>query len=137
MRADNSRFLRAAAEQRRAQTAQRAAAAIRRLDTAGQPITFTAVAQTAGVSRSWLYRDPIVRAEVQRLRQARPAAPPSPPAAQRGTTESWQHRCHTLLEANRQLVEDNQLLRDQVAALLGERRAERTHGRPPPDPASP
>jgi hypothetical protein len=129
MRADNSRFLRHAAEQRRAQTAQRAAAAIRRLDAAGQPVTFTAVAEAAGVSRSWLYRDSTTRAEVQRLRHARPPAAPSPPIGQRGNIDSWRHRYQTLLEANRQLAEDNQRLRGQVAALLGERRAERAHGR--------
>jgi uncharacterized protein DUF6262 len=129
MRADNSPFLRAAAQQRQAQTAQRAAAAIRRLDDAGQPVTFAAVAQAAGISRSWLYRDPTTRAEVQRLRRAHATDAPSPPAAQRGSIESWQHRYQTLLEANRRLTEDNQRLRDQVAALLGERRAEHTHGR--------
>src|SRR5689334_4473263 len=121
MRADNSPFLRAAAQQRHAQTAQHAAAAIRQLDAAGQPVTFTTVAQAAGISRSWLYRDLTTRAEVERLRRAHPSAAPSPPAAQRGSVESWQHRYQTLLEANRRLTEDNQRLRDQVATLLGER----------------
>jgi len=38
--------------------------AIRELDRAGQPITFQAVAVAAGVSRSWLYRNPQMRAGV-------------------------------------------------------------------------
>jgi hypothetical protein len=128
MRADNSQFLRDAAAQRRARTAQRAAAAIRRLDADGQPVTFAAIAHTAGISRSWLYRDPTTRAEVERLRRARPAAPSPPPSGQRASVESWRNRYETLLGTNRQLSEDNQRLRDQVATLLGELRANRIRG---------
>lgn len=66
MRADNTHHLVQAAQHRRADTARRAAQAIRRLDAAGQPVTFSSVAAAADVSRSWLYRDPDTRG--QRLR---------------------------------------------------------------------
>jgi hypothetical protein len=129
MRADNSRFLLNAAARRRADTAQRAAAAVRRLDTAGQPVTFAAVADAAGVSRSWLYRDQATRAEIERLRHAQPTSAPAAPSRQRGSADSWRQRHESLLRTNQQLAEDNQRLREQVATLLGERRAARTHGR--------
>jgi hypothetical protein len=128
MRADNSQFLLDATAHRHAETTRRAAAALRRLDAAGQPVSFAAVAQAAGVSRSWLYRDQTIRAEVERLRQAQPAAAPVPPIGQRGTADSWRQRHEALLETNRRLTEDNQRLVEQVATLLGERRATRSHG---------
>ena len=78
MRADNSRHVIAAARRRAEQTRQRAVAALRRMDDAGQPITFDAVAREAGVSRSWLYAQDDLRAEIERLRQRHPATPPAP-----------------------------------------------------------
>jgi hypothetical protein len=55
MRADNSRFLVQAARRRSQATRERAIQALRRLAAGGAPVTFDAVARTAGVSRSWLY----------------------------------------------------------------------------------
>ena len=79
MRADNSRHVIAAARRRAGQTRQRAVAALRRMDAAGQRITFDAVAREAGVSRSWLYAQDDLRAEIGRLRQRHPATPATPP----------------------------------------------------------
>ena len=56
---------------------QRATEALQRLHTTGQPITFrtaTHVARTAGVSRSWLYRQPDLRADIDRLHRVATAA---------------------------------------------------------------
>ncbi len=54
---------------------------------AGLPITFDALAREARVSRSWLYNQPDLRAEVERLRARR--SPPSPNATNAETyTES-------------------------------------------------
>jgi hypothetical protein len=69
MQADNSRHVIAAARRRAEQTRQRAVTALRRMDATGQRITFDAVSRAAGVSRSWLYAQPDLRAEIQRLRQ--------------------------------------------------------------------
>ena len=77
MRADNSRHIIAAARQRAEQTRQRAIAALRHMDAAGQPISFDAVARKAGVARSWLYTQDDLRSEIERLRQQLP--PPGPP----------------------------------------------------------
>ena len=76
MRADNSRHVIAAAHRRAEQTRQRAVTALRRMDGTGQRITFDAVSRAAGVSRSWLYAQDDLRAEIERLRQRHPATPP-------------------------------------------------------------
>ena len=68
MRADNSHQVIAAARRRAAATRKRAVTALRRMDNAGQPITFDTVAREAHVSRSWLYNQPDLRAEIERLR---------------------------------------------------------------------
>ena len=73
MRADNSAHLLAATRRRAEQTRTRAIAALRAIDTTGTPITFEALARHAQVSRSWLYTQENIRAEIERLRRRRPA----------------------------------------------------------------
>ncbi|MFF7251573.1 DUF6262 family protein, partial [Embleya sp. NPDC008237] len=68
MPADNSHPIVAAAHRRAAATRRRATSALRRMDATGTVITFEAVAREAGVSRSWLYNQPDLRAEIERLR---------------------------------------------------------------------
>ena len=85
MRADNSRHLIAApqqrAEQRAEQTRRKALAAVRRLDNTGRPISFDNVAREARVSRSWLYTQADVRSEIHPGRRAQRDRTPtrSPP----------------------------------------------------------
>lgn len=84
----NRTALAAAAQQRSQQTRHRAIDTLRRLDAAGNNVTFTSVAQAAHVSRSWLYRQPDLRAEIDRLRASRTATatihpPPNVPPPNR------------------------------------------------------
>jgi hypothetical protein len=125
--ADNRAHLAAATARRSSEARQRATDALRRLDAAGTPITFAVVADSADLSRSWLYRDPDIRAEIQRLRTATLQATHSaaPPAAQRATDASLRQRLSTLLGDNRALRDENRQFRDQIAMLLGNQRAER------------
>jgi hypothetical protein len=123
---DNSHHLAEAAAKRRAATITRARDAIRRLDRAGRPVTFRAVATEARVSRSWLYRDPDTRAQIERLRTHTPASTPALPSAQRATTESVRERLETLHAELRRLRDENQQLRDQLARRLGQERASAT-----------
>ena len=75
MRADNTHHLTEAARCRAQTTRRRAVAALRRMDTSGLPITIDALAREAGVSRSWIYSQPDLHAEIARLRdRARPVA---------------------------------------------------------------
>ena len=123
MRADNSRHVTAAARRRAEQTRERAVAALRRMDAAGQPISFDAVARHAGVSRSWLYTQDDLRAEIERLRQRHPAASPAPPQRQRASDPSLLRRLEAATSRIRRLEADNRQLRDALARALGQRRA--------------
>ncbi|WP_255527812.1 DUF6262 family protein [Plantactinospora alkalitolerans] len=77
MRANNSQHIVEAARRRSQYTRSKAIPALRELDTAGEPVTFEAVAKRAGVSRSWLYGQPDLRTEVGCLRTAHRRAPAS------------------------------------------------------------
>ena len=128
MGADNTRYLLQAAQDRHEATMTRAADALRRLDQTGSPVSFRAVAQTAGVSRAWRYRQPALRAEIDRLRSGQSgSSPPRPPASQRGSEESRQRRIEALLEDNARLRTENAQLHEQVARLFGERRDRRVN----------
>ena len=124
MRADNSHHIVTAARHRAAATRRRALAAIRRMDNAGQPISFDAVARAAQVSRSWLYNQPDLRAEIERLRARRDPRPtePSLPDRQRASDASLRRRLEVATERNRQLEAENRHLLEALAAALGEQR---------------
>lgn len=127
MPADNTVHLATAARQRHELTRAKAIRALHELDQAGAPITFELVAKTAEVSRSWLYSQPDIRAQIQQLRDAGRRAPSPPiPAAQRASDASLTRRLQAANERNRQLDEDNQRLRRQLAEALGQLRAVRT-----------
>jgi hypothetical protein len=136
MRADNSHHLRAAARRRAQATRDRAVRALRRLDAAGRTITFDTVAREAGVSRSWLYGQDDLRAEIQRRRgdtsPGPTASPTSPiPARQRASDASLRRRLEAINAEIGRLRQENQQLREQLAWALGDRRA--AHVRSQPD----
>jgi hypothetical protein len=70
--ADRVERLREAAQARHAETLRRAEAAISTLARRDETITLRGLATAAGVSRSWLYRQPQLRQEIDRLRQQPP-----------------------------------------------------------------
>ncbi len=114
----------ASARQRMAQaTAERAEKALATMIRDRDPITFTAVAQRAGVSREYLYRHPEL---CQRIKQARQTAPRQL-SSTAGKTEGVvaalrdhirrQDRAHQ--DTLRQLAADNADLRRQLETALG------------------
>jgi len=125
MRADNTAHLLAAARARHHETRRRATDAIRRLDRAGEAITFGAVAGEGHVSRSWLYRQPDLRAEIERLRPDPKLSRPLLPAGLRASQESQRAQRQTLQAEIDRLTEENRLLARQAELLLGQRRADR------------
>ena len=87
MHADNSIHLTAAARQRHEQTHAKAIAALHHLDQAGAPISFAAVAEHAGVSRSWLYTQTDLKDEIRRIKALRePNSLPAHPDKNRPPT---------------------------------------------------
>lgn len=124
MAPDNSAHLLASAQRRTEQARRRAREAIRHLDHAGEDITIQAVSRAGGVSRSFLYRQPELRAEIERLRQNRPAATGRRlPSAMRATEESRRAQIDAIRAEIERLREENRWLRHQAETLLGERRA--------------
>ena len=124
MRADNTHHLRRAARDRHESAVARAEQTLRELDRAGQSVSFRSVAACAGVSRAWLYRQPDLRATIERLRAEQASSTtPQLPTAQRTGDESRQRRIEVLHDDNTRLRAENAQLREQVARLLGERRA--------------
>jgi len=130
MRADNSQHLIAAARRRSERTRQQALSALRRLDATGAPITFEAVAREAGVSRSWLYTQDDLRAEIGRLRERhRPSSPtPSTPDRQRASTTSLLRRLEVATERAQRLEQENRQLHEALAHALGTTRTTRVLG---------
>jgi len=125
---DNTIHLLQAAAARHHNAVVNATAAIQELDRAGQPITFQAVAEAAGVSRSWLYRDHEIRAEIERLRATSIGTAAPVPARERASRESLRKQLEALRIELAELRRDNKLLRDQLARRLGEERTTATWG---------
>jgi hypothetical protein len=127
MRADNTHHLTEAARRRAQTTRRRAVAALRRMDTSGLPVTVDALAREASVSRSWIYNQSDLRAEVERLRDRQhPAAGRRVPDRQRSSDASLLRRIEVATQRIRELETDNTRLRSALAEALGERRANST-----------
>lgn len=122
MRVDNSHHLAAAAQRRREQTLTRARAAIQQARDSGEPITITALATRAGVSRAWLYAETELRDDIQHLRAGnRPQTPHS--ERQHASDASLRRRLTLAHEHIHELEYDNRQLREQIARLHGQLRA--------------
>lgn len=103
---------------------ERATDAIRHLERERQPITFTAVAARARVSRQWLYTQPDLRQEIERLRHRHADTGQAAPAGERASHASLQQRVELLLEENRRLRAEITDLKAELAIVHGQRRVE-------------
>jgi hypothetical protein len=135
MRPDPATPLAVAAARRHELTRAKAVQALRELDRAGSPVTFTSVATAAGISRSWLYTQPDIASQIRRLRTgtSRTAAT-AIPAAQRSGEASLRTRLPVALQRNQALADENARLRRQFARALGDQRSARTRSGNDPVP---
>lgn len=120
---DRIELLREAAQARHAATLRRAEDTLRTLTRRGVPITFRGFAEAAGVSRSWLYRQPQLRKEIDRLRHQRSSPDPPVSPAERATPDSLRQQIHAYREEIARLRAQNQALYEQLARRLGTARA--------------
>ena len=127
---DRVQCLRDAAQARHDATLRRAEDTLRRLARRGEPITYRRVAEQAGVSRSWLYRQNQLRRQINQLRDAAGGPKPALPAAERATVDSQRQQLHTYRDEITRLRADNQALREQLARRLGADRAAAVTNRP-------
>jgi hypothetical protein len=111
-----------AAAARHRRTVERAEQALRDLDRDGLAISFQSVARRAGVSRQWLYTQPTLRAEIERLRDRPPIEANGIPARQRATEASLRQRLEALRAENQRLREENAHLKTELAIAYGQQR---------------
>jgi hypothetical protein len=116
---DHLQPLHQAARDRHEQTLRRARATLSSLARRGEPVTIRGLAGTARVSRSWIYQQPQLLAEIDRLRQPRPANRPSVPASQKATIDSLRQQLHTYREEITRLRGQITDLHEQLARQLG------------------
>jgi hypothetical protein len=129
MHPDNSARIVLAAKRRSELTRAKAVQAIRQLERSGAVVTFEVVADSAGVSRSWLYGQADLRAEIERLRERTRKTSPSVPVRQRTSDASLIARLQAAIDQCRKLSEENSRLRRQLAHALGERRISASRAR--------
>lgn len=96
----------------------------------GDPVTVHDAARLAGVSRSWLYQQPQLLAEINRLRELPPSSRgPRARASQRATVDSLRQQLHAYREEITRLRAENKALPEQLAHYLGATRATATTSR--------
>ena len=121
---DRVEALRQAAQARHSATLRRAEDALQALVASGPPVTFARLAKAAKVSRSWLYCQDELRAELQRHRGPSPATPQPRPRDPSATVESLRQQLHAYREEIARLRAENRALDDQLARCLGTQRAD-------------
>jgi hypothetical protein len=119
---DRVEQLRQTARARHDATLARATQTLQVLALHAEPITFGRLARAAGVSRSWIYRQPELRHQVERLRQSPPQKRPNAQST-RASDDSLRQQLHIYREHVAQLKAENRALKDQLAHQLGAARA--------------
>lgn len=126
MHADNSTHLIAAAQRRHEDARQRAVHAILTAQSKGHRLSVSALATTAGVSRSFLYANPDLLAALAALRPGLPDRHPTTGTS--ATHKSLISRIAALTEKNKALRTENGDLRHRREAAHGALRDQGLHG---------
>lgn len=129
MSAARGNGLRAIAQARSADAAERARRALLDVHKRGEAITFASVAARANVSRQFLYTHTDLRAEIERLRGQSQSASARLPSSERASDESIRTRLRVALDENKRLREELAELRDELALTHGHVRELKLTGR--------
>jgi Family of unknown function (DUF6262) len=119
---DRVATLRAAAARKHSDAITRTQTALREIRQDGEPITFQSVARRAGVSRQWLYQQPELRNEIERLRATGTNQPARSAHPGRASDASLRQRLKTLSEENQRLRGENRALKQELAVAYGKQR---------------
>lgn len=118
--ARDTRGLRASAQRKAAITEQRAEAALALLIQEQRPITFKAVAQTAGISTAWLYEHEAIKARIIHLRAQRaPQAKVQIPPQGQASSTSKDTMIAALQKRVREQAAEIEQLKQQVEVAYG------------------
>ncbi len=120
---DHTERLTQAARARHDATMAKATSALTALARTAEPITFGRLARTAGISRSWLYRQPELRRQIEHLRQSKQPGRARVPPAQRASDDSNRQKLALYRQELARLQAENRNLREQLARRLGAERA--------------
>ncbi len=127
--ARDTRGLRASAQRKAAITEQRAEAALALLIQEQRPITFKAVAQTAGISTAWLYGHEAIKARIIHLRaQQVPKAKVQIPPQGQASSASKDTMIAALQKRVREQAAEIEQLKQQVEVAYGLLAAQRKEG---------
>lgn len=125
MSVDPIERLTANARRRSEQTLQKAQDALTAMAARGDAVTVASLAQTAEVSRSWIYTQPELRDRIEQLHQAAPVRPTRSAAASRASLDSLKRRLDLAHQRIGQLRDENYQLRREVEQLHGQLRDRR------------
>lgn len=118
--ARDTRGLRANAQRKAAVTEQRAEAALALLIQEQRPITFKAVAHTAGISTAWLYEHEAIKARIIHLRtQQAPRAPGKILPREQASSASEETMIAALQKRVREQAAEIEQLKQQVEVAFG------------------
>ena len=116
----DTRGLRDHAQRKAAITEQRAEAALALLIQEQRPITFKAVAQTAGISTAWLYEHEAVKERIMHLRaELPPKAQVKIPPREQASSASKDTMIAALRQRIQKLEKENSELKQQVEVAYG------------------
>jgi hypothetical protein len=124
MPADRAARLAEHARARHEHAMQRACAALAAIARDGEPVSVSRLAAEAAVSRSWIYTQPALRDQIDKLRQDTPRADPRRhQPSSRASDNSLRHRLELAHQKITQLRAENQQLRRDLASAHGQIRA--------------
>ncbi|MBW4648062.1 MAG: hypothetical protein KME06_05095 [Kastovskya adunca ATA6-11-RM4] len=114
----NVNGLRQNAQKKRQEALEKVEKGIRELLKDGKPINFNTVAQTADVSKAFLYKELEIKERIEQLRQQRTKQKPEP--KQRASDASKDTLIRTLRERIKQLESEVKMLRKQNEVAYGQ-----------------
>ena len=114
--------LRQNAEKKRQESFQRTEEAIKQLIKGGCTVNFKTVAETAGVSTAWLYKEPEIKSRIEYLREQRDPKPKSVPPKKKATDTSKDVKYQALERRLQKVESENRGLRNRLEAIHGRQR---------------
>jgi hypothetical protein len=130
MRADNTKHLLAAAQQRSDDARRRAENALEQLIADQRPLTVAGLARAAGVARSWLYTQPDLLDHLQRRASDKTTIST---ATTRASDASLQRRLELAHQRINQQADEIRALRAALARVHGDLRAATSQRTPAPN----
>lgn len=111
--------LRESAQRKRQATFEKVERGIQQLIKDKTPINFNTVTKASGVSKAWLYKEPEVKARIEKLRAQSSGTRKIPPK-QQASDKSKDALIKTLKDRIKRLVAENQELRQQNQVAYGQ-----------------